>query len=392
MSKSLKIAILSDLHCHPSGTNPANTVLFSDGLRLPSKEHPVENLIDLINDELLNVDILMCPGDFAHQADRQGLLSGWYFVNEIAKAFGNIPIISTIGNHDVDSRNNNNTYSFHDIKKIGKNFPLESKYLDSFWGNGYSIIDESDYIVLVINSCHFHTHNDGSVIGHGEIDSSQIEMIENSISKYKDDDRIKILLLHHHPVQHERFELGETDFLKNGENLMKIVAETNFDIVIHGHKHDPWLRYYLPKTVDYKLPVLSSGSFSATNQKLYAEIGNYFHVLDLNKENKKCRGKVISYNYRNRGGWNKEKRDFFPYSGFGNNLQISELVSLIKKHVTKDSKLKSLASLTEEINQLDYLTPDEIKKLQSELKLETISIPLLGVNKEEDNMVFYYGK
>lgn len=390
--KTINIAIISDLHCHPSSIIPSNTVLFSDGLRLPSKEHPVENLIELISAETLLADIVMCAGDLAHQANRQGLISGWYFVNDIAKAFGDIPIISTIGNHDVDSRINNNNYSFNDVKKIDKNFPLQSKYLDSFWSKGYSIIDEPDYVVLVINSCHFHTHNDGNVISHGELDSSQIEMIESSISQYKSDDRFKILLLHHHPVQHERFELGENDFLKNGENLMKIAAESSFDIVIHGHKHDPWLRYYLPKNIEYKLPILSSGSFSATNQKMYTEIGNYFHILELTKSNHECKGKIISYNYRNRGGWNKEMRDFYPYSGFGNNLSIPEIVELIKKRVTKEKKLMSLKDLTQQIVQLDYLTPDEISSLKAELKIAKISIPHLGVTKEEDNMVFYYGK
>lgn len=390
MHRSLKVAVLSDLHCHPSSINPSNTVLYSDGLRLPSKEHPVENLIDLIDEEKLTANIIMCPGDFAHQANRQGLLSGWGFVNEIAKAFGNTPIVSTIGNHDVDSRNNQNEYSFNDVKKVSKNFPIESQYLDSFWSNGFSVINETDYIALVINSCHFHTHNVGNVIHYGQLDSNQIEKIEKAIISYKHDDRIKILLLHHHPVQHERFDLGEEDFLKNGENLMQIVSASNFDLVIHGHKHDPWLRYHHPKSGNNKIPVLSSGSFSATNQKLYAEIGNYFHLIEISKDGTICKGKVTSYNFKNRGGWNKDKGEFYHHSGFGNKLSLQEIVDLIKSKVTKERNLISLRELCEEIEDIDHLTPDEMVSLKEKLELVNINIPDLGKQKKKSNMVYFY--
>lgn len=389
MEKFLNLAILSDLHCHPHSYSPSNTVLYSDGLRLPSKGHPIENLIDLISDRKLEANVVICPGDFSHHANRQGLLSGWSFVNEIARAFDNIPIISTIGNHDIDSRNQENSYSFNDVKLIDKNFPLEEKYLESFWSKGFATVCEEDYIVLVVNSCFYHTHLDKNIIDNGKIDPLQLEQIEASISGFKDDDRIKILLVHHHPVQHERFELGDYDFIKNGEDLMKVIAENNFDLVIHGHKHDPWLRYYNPKFTISKIPVLSSGSFSATSQKLYADVGNYFHTVEIRKIGGKARGKVTTYSYKIRGGWSLEKHVFYPFSGFGNSLEIREIVNLIEAIFKRENKqLIKWNELVSEISDLEYLLPDEIDSLKVELQKVNIGFPNLGVSPD---VVYYYG-
>ncbi|HEX8577428.1 MAG TPA: metallophosphoesterase [Flavobacterium sp.] len=124
--RKLRIAIVSDLHCHPEDKqNYKNnaTILFTDKLRDISKEHPVENLRELKeNDKILDVDIILCPGDFTNQSDKQGLISGWDFINEISNIFNARHIYATLGNHDIDSRNKFTEYSFTFPKGIKKTF------------------------------------------------------------------------------------------------------------------------------------------------------------------------------------------------------------------------------------------------------------------------------
>ncbi|RZJ78312.1 MAG: hypothetical protein EOO20_27975, partial [Chryseobacterium sp.] len=75
-TKTLKIAIISALHCHPKRTRkedgPDDTYLLTDKLRMPSNDHPVESLINLIDSNPFSVDLTLCPGDFTDKANVQG--------------------------------------------------------------------------------------------------------------------------------------------------------------------------------------------------------------------------------------------------------------------------------------------------------------------------------
>ncbi|WP_199142180.1 hypothetical protein, partial [Pedobacter sp. ASV12] len=124
-------------------------------------------------------------------------------------------------------------------------------------------------------------------------------------------------------------DLGEHDFIENGEELLNALGKYKFDLVIHGHKHDPWLRYYNTSN-GYQLPILSSGSFSATNQILWTNKFNYFHIVDISKNAaNKSVGTIETYTFKNKVGWKKDKDDgFLPYTGFG---YLDSLQEIIKK-------------------------------------------------------------
>src|SRR5947207_1949563 len=73
----MTIAVISDLHCHHSSQEPAESLLISDADRAPSSQHPVEALLDLIRTNALQATALLMPGDFTNRVDRQGFHSGW---------------------------------------------------------------------------------------------------------------------------------------------------------------------------------------------------------------------------------------------------------------------------------------------------------------------------
>src|SRR5688500_15526069 len=99
---TFRLAVVSDLHCHPTDKKPQQSFLLSDGLRSPPNEHPVESLKRAIAVDGLTVDVMLAPGDFTDQINRQGLVSGWEFVKEIGTALHASLTVSTLGNHDVD--------------------------------------------------------------------------------------------------------------------------------------------------------------------------------------------------------------------------------------------------------------------------------------------------
>ncbi|WP_158826724.1 metallophosphoesterase family protein [Mucilaginibacter lacusdianchii] len=381
--KKLKIAVISDLHCHPEQKefSKNNTLLYSDKLRLPTTEHPVENLLDIIEKEEIEVNLVLSPGDFTHQSDKQGFFSGWSYVNEIARALKADSVIATIGNHDIDSRHTYSNYSFDIPKKISQSFPIEKKNLKHFWDTGFTFIEEEDFQILVVNSTHYHTHyeKDNPIENpavKGKMDPAQIEQIEKYLKENNDPKKIKIGLVHHHPIKHARQDLGEHDFIENGESFLNVLGTFRFDLLIHGHKHDPWLRYYNTES-GFSLPILSSGSFAATNQISWINKFNYFHIIEIIKEQSQpANGILETLTFKNRIGWRKDREDgFYPYAGFGylDNLQL--IVDKIKTHLEATSTgMLKWDIIINEIPEVQYLTPDKMEELEAKLLNEKILV------------------
>lgn len=396
--KVLRIAIISDLHCHPEKANfkDNNTLLFSDKLRLPAKEHPVENLLEIIDAKNLKVDLVLSPGDFTDHSNKQGFFSGWNYVNEIARALKAKEVIATIGNHDVDSRHTYSKYSFDIAKKIQQNFPIkvkEKEKLSTFWDKGYIILEETLYQILVINSTHFHTHYEKDSVESpaikGKVEASQIEEIEKYLADNDNPHKIKIALCHHHPIDHSRLKLGEQDVIENGASLMALLVKFKFDIIIHGHKHDPWLRYH-PASEHPGLPVLSAGSFSATNQISWINKFNYFHILEINKKDSKSIGKLDTWTFKNGTGWNSDKDDgFYPYTGFGYSGTFEELVQRVIALLASQNMME-WDSLVLQIPEIQNLVPDEMDTFQNMLETKNVYFSSkLGLKPKH---VYYYEK
>ncbi|RAJ19883.1 metallophosphoesterase family protein [Pedobacter cryoconitis] len=376
--KTLKIAVISDLHCHPQKEEYSenNTLLFSDKLRSPTNEHPVENLLEIIDQDKLEVNLVLSPGDFTHRSDKQGFFSGWSYVNEISRALKASDLIATIGNHDIDSRHTFSDYSFDIPKKISQNFPIKKENLNLFWDTGFTFVEEEDFQILVINSTHYHTHYDKNSIENpavkGKMDLGQIEMIEKYLEANNYSEKIKIALVHHHPIKHSRQDLGEHDFIENGENMLNVLGRYKFDLIIHGHKHDPWLRYFNTES-GFALPILSSGSFSATNQISWISKFNYFHIIEfVKKDSTPSNGIIETWTFKNRIGWKKDKEDgFYPYTGFGYQDNIQYIVEKIKSLLNVTPMLKWNVVI-ESIPELQNLIPDKMEELQSKLEVENI--------------------
>src|SRR6185436_4469349 len=146
----ISFAVMSDLHCHHSRSFPKDasaksfeveTYLLSDKLRNPSKEHPIESLIEVIKSKELQADFLLCPGDITNKVDIQGFITGWEFINQIAEAFDikKENLIATLGNHDADSRYKISDDVFEQARGIKRNFPVkDDKLCQSFWADGFT--------------------------------------------------------------------------------------------------------------------------------------------------------------------------------------------------------------------------------------------------------------
>lgn len=368
IERKIRIAIISDLHCHPEESDLKNnaTLLFTDKLRDEIKQHPIESLRELKeNNQFDSVDILLCPGDFTHQSNKQGILTGWSYLREMVDIFEAKEIYATLGNHDIDSRNMFSQHSFSFPKGIKQSFPLKDDEIGTFWEKGFTFIEKESFQLLVVNSTHYHTHSspvDNQLVK-GLITTSAIEEIESYLEKNKNE-KIKIMLCHHHPVQHSRDGLGAYDFIENGEELVNILGKFSYDLIIHGHKHDPNFREYTTMG-GYKIPILSSGSFSAVGQQQYCNKFNYFHIMEISKQNdNNSKGTIQTWNFINRSGWSNKKNGFLPRTGYGIIESVDNIINSIKEFL-EIGKPSDWSSVIKEFPQLNYLLPDQLEEFEN---------------------------
>lgn len=140
MTPSVTIAIASDLHCHSLTSENQASFLVADSLRTPSGKHPVEALAELIDQESLSAELLLCPGDITDKVCIQGLNSGWDFLKEIRDDLRADFLVATLGNHDVDSRSVHSADPFQVCRGFRpREFPSNDPEAGNYFGEKSSL-------------------------------------------------------------------------------------------------------------------------------------------------------------------------------------------------------------------------------------------------------------
>jgi 3',5'-cyclic AMP phosphodiesterase CpdA len=254
LTKQLVIIHLSDLHfgrTHrfnppkaPSGDIPARkgspTLLekLSEDLNLPSPNCPL---------------IICATGDFAET----GALNEFQHALEFLKGLGTTAIygqprgLSSIfavaGNHDVSYES-----STPDLRLA--NFGW---FMNALYGAGTADSDPSKWkivrdaydsfgvIVASLNSSAY-VEKGKPDQDRGNLDPDQLTQLERSlkmIDAAKMQRAIKVALIHHHPVLIPALaEPGRGyDAVLNSGRLLTILRKHGFHMILHGHKHDPYV-------------------------------------------------------------------------------------------------------------------------------------------------------
>jgi predicted phosphodiesterase len=289
----------------------------------PVSQNPFASLRNLIRKNGIEFDYLLAPGDFAHQIDPDGLKSSWDQLKLIKVEGKASKLIATIGNHDVASRDAGDV--FKEIRNFDHDFPVytsspdKNEYKSDLLNKGfYSIEDPKlDILFVVLNSCFDHWNKVEASKGKVQIDN----LSDISELIYSSKRRIKIALIHHHPIIHETGIHDTFDVIEGSEELMKYLNDADF--IIHGHKHD--YRFTQSKFFPKNLNILSAGSFSCFKTYLKSNSLNYFHEIEFHlDECEHCvnQGIIRTYAYDPTVGWAHYDN---LTDGFGCTLEPSEL-------------------------------------------------------------------
>lgn len=368
---TIRIAVMSDLHCHGSSAKPHHSFLLTDALRVPPGNHPVEALKhDVIQRESLRADVLLAPGDLTNQTDRQGLVSGWDFIHEVADSLSAGLIVSTLGNHDVDSRHLASGDPFRLPRGIGKNYPVpDGSESAHYWADGFSVIETAGVRIITVNSVA--DHLDEINAERGSVSTGLIASLDrrlNTLSPH----RRTIGLVHHHPIQHELTGMESSDLLLNGQPLLDCLARHGVRLVVHGHKHYPRLRYF--DAAGASVVIFAAGSFSAINANMLST-RNLFHILELPDETLPgCAllGRIHSWEYSFGRGWSpshQRSADIPSIAGFGCTCEPQALADEIGSFANALNKtVVSWSTIVSQFPRLPYIAPAQFKLVARRLK------------------------
>jgi predicted phosphodiesterase len=358
----MKLCVISDLHCKYAldpEKAPTETILISTKPRKPANHHPVAAMLNAIDsDTSIKSDYLLCLGDLGDKADEQGIMSAWGYAEEIKNKLGAKRLIGLPGNHDINSRKINEKEPFSYIKNFHETFPTDDSVCNSnFWSNGYCILVDDDMLFLLINTVHDHTDENKALVA-GITPNALGEIRKNLSSLDMSKIKHKVCVMHHHPTKHSNIEnWRDGDSLDKGDQLIKLLGEHFFDIVIHGHKHQPRIK-------EENVCVFAAGSFSCHANLQNTGYQQMFHVIDLENEPVNKKGRIHSWEFTFSSGWTKNLNEKFPSdTGYGSKLDLNKVAERIKEKVQANGKKILFDVIIEEFPDIVFLCPDNMIKL-----------------------------
>lgn len=338
----------------------------------------------MFRDKKLEVpDVLLCAGDLADQADPVAIKNAWAELHAIQKKF-NIPdFVATCGNHDLDTRHQENRFDPKGyLRKLEPCFPLpgyEKNSLEQlkYWSNNFSIVEGANWRVLTINSCAYHGYGDDAEpeLKQGRISDHTLEEIKTELQALDGNmrDKFNICLVHHHLKEMHTDTYPDMSRMKGSENLLALLGHANFGewFVIHGHVH----RGDLYSEGGNSGPVvLSCASFSVVlhGDRLNPST-NQFYLVEFDEPvgaRHKIQGSVSAWDWAASYGWeqaSEKKGSLGPNAGFGFRGDIPEFAEKIVESVTKAGRL-GWQSLLTEYSDLKHFLPADLDNLVVELE------------------------
>ncbi len=366
-----KFAVISDLHI---GKSAKGADLIPGGAPLPPKPF-LRQFEEFCETTGQSAEFLLIPGDLTDSATPEECELAISVIERISKALSvkNNRVITIPGNHDADWR----------IQKSGEHdlyFQLRYQPLINAKGCNpalcsdpyFNTIEFDDVAILAINSSSEDRHD--SSPHNGALATGSIAKFRSATSTWKGDRRIKICVLHHHPIQYPEVAEYWTDYsiLSNSADLMKYLTDFEFDFVVHGHKHKPCFAVHTELGA-VMLPILCAGSFSKTLPTPYdANVANQFHMLEVDGRDTatgNIYGKIVSWAYCGAAGWKPSMNEshgihhFTPFGKYKNrNIITNTIESILKKEAASKPHIK-VEEICDMFDFLKYQPTDILKSV-----------------------------
>lgn len=375
-----RILVISDLHAHvgqQSDSAPSNLSFAAAG---GQGDALLDECASIVKDMFGEVEVVLVPGDLTDKADANALTRVWERLNAVAATL-QAQLVATAGNHDYDSRDNPEANPKGSLQELRPLFPFDDRAAQAnFFAYNYCQIETENFQFLVLNSSAHHGYKVGGAeeFEHGRIDSTTLKELRSDLDDSVEAKR-RLLVLHHHIAQLPGLDHAEMSMLREGDELMSFLSDASPWMVIHGHKHRPYLQWAPGNSLS---PLLfSSGSFSANmgGGGWGAQVRNQFHVIEFDDSVDESLGidfggTVFSWSYAGFGWQTAPSEHVLPHeSGFGFRGSLTALARRIRGVLEEVNTLRTEA-LHEAFPVLKYVNSFDISALTRLLASDPLPI------------------
>lgn len=325
--KKLVFIHLSDIHFGKKADGTEIHRFRTGRSPLGDQKTLAEHIIDECSDERQdNVGIfIIISGDTAYQAIRDEYKQALSFIQSLTNdmGLGLDQIVIVPGNHDVNWKLSN-----HEISQRFDEFLMFVKDVyDSKFDVIYPFINwdfglrsqrpapeqilsvhkspEHGVVFVGFNTCVIEDHQ----LHFGAIGKEQVKLAESALTDV-DASWVRVAVMHHHVLPLEsRLSLegngAEMDgtIVRDYALIERELHTLGFDIVLHGHKHEPGIRvsqlvHAFGSKQRKNLIVCGAGSAGADRDDLPADWGNHFAIYRIPEGRRKAGAPFVDIEWR----------------------------------------------------------------------------------------------
>jgi len=255
--------------------------------------------------------LLVVSGDFTYSANKAEFDMALQFMNEICNTLkiDKEKVIVTPGNHDIDwnsekvdppNRFDNYIsflFRFYEKPLFEKLYPYIKWDLTVNTSRpspdellAIHLYSEKKLLFISFNSCMYENNQNH----YGFIGGKQFKVISKFIKENNIDDTFtKIAVTHHHLLPHpasvtvaDGSVWMDLSIIRDSGLVEYKLENMGFDIILHGHKHNPQLRETLVRDKNNskyikKLIVCGGGSCGVNSSELEHNLSNQYQVIEL---------------------------------------------------------------------------------------------------------------
>lgn len=228
-------------------------------------------------------------------------------------------IIFGLGNHDIDWKISELYASYKDhssdfphelvkdkYRRIAASAPLiNTSSIFKFNSIGPApcsgVVENRDFIMFILNSGWCCTRD--QAVSHGKLNVDQLTWFEESLKRYKSDQRWKIVLLHHHPyVYSYPTPIFDISMLEESGLFLDVAGKNGIHLVLHGHRHHPRAETTQKNEWINPITFVCAGSLTVNSEhRSNGDIPNTLHIIELTDEVGVL--KLLNYQYSPAQGW-----------------------------------------------------------------------------------------
>lgn len=215
---------------------------------------------------------------------------------------------------------------------------------------------------------------------HGDLGEAQYQWLVDTLPLLTQGTAVYRILLVHHHVREFAYPTGFKDFsvMQQADRLLKLCGQYNIDLILHGHRHHPYLQTFRETGFSQPCTILSAGSFSVGPQhRGFGSIPNLSHIIQLfpRHHNGSALGRVLTLKFNPKREWEPAASDdatgTTPEIWFNEPLGAKEALAAARTlitHLGAPSTLPVFPDLPIELRCLPLHKVDEV--LESAAKAE----------------------